>query len=105
MALEAGVMSLKAVNSRTYSMVSEGEVLDLRTLQPGDVILSRPALESSLIAFFGESEFSHAQLVVVDDVLGAAATALRSKSPNQPCDLVIEATTDVDPATQQLIGG
>jgi hypothetical protein len=97
---------LKAVNSRTYSAVSGGEVLDLRALQSGDIILSRPAgLESSLIAFFGASEFSHAQLVVVDDVLGAAATALRRTSPDQPCDLVIEATTDVDPATQQLIGG
>lgn len=88
--------------SGSYSRVREGTILDLKKLEPGDIILSRPAsLESAAIAFFGASRFSHAQLVVPDSVRSAGAAALDRGSHN----LVIEATTAVEQRTNQLVGG
>ncbi|OGL65732.1 MAG: hypothetical protein A3J27_07720 [Candidatus Tectomicrobia bacterium RIFCSPLOWO2_12_FULL_69_37] len=91
-----------------WTEVPSNEVLDLAALRPGDIILSRPkGLESALIAFFGQSDFSHAQLLVPDDCLGSQHTELKRKQPigRQRCTLAIEATTDFDPIIKQIVGG
>lgn len=91
-----------------WTEVPSNEVLDLAALRPGDIILSRPkGLESALIAFFGQSDFSHAQLLVPDECLGPQHAQLKRKQPvGRPrCTLAIEATTDFDPISKQIVGG
>jgi hypothetical protein len=88
--------------------VSSNEALDLMALRPGDIILFRPkGLESALIAHFGNSKFSHAQLLVRDDCLGAQYKKLHNNPTpeRERCSLVIEATTDIDPITKKIAAG
>jgi hypothetical protein len=89
--------------------VPSNEALDLAALRPGDIILSRPrGLESSLIALFGQSNFSHAQLLVTDRCLGQNYERSEISSPSRTkgdYDLVIEATTDFEPETKRIVGG
>jgi hypothetical protein len=99
-------MKSSDANSTGNPVVSDGEFLDLRALRPGDIILSRPkSIESTLIAFFGASEFSHAQLVVPNEVLDHEVAVSAGTLARSTCDLVIEATTDVCPGTNEVVGG
>ena len=99
-------MDRKAIKPDSVARIRDGEVLDLDTLRPGDIILSRPdTWESFWLAFFGRSRFSHACLVVSDEVLGEAEAAQWRSSPGQPYTLVIEATTATPPNSKEIVGG
>ena len=92
--------------SDSITRVLNDEVLNLDALQPGDIILSRPATwESSWIAIFGLSRFSHASLVVLEDMVDVVSAEAGFSARGRPHTLLIEATTDQLPGTDEIVGG
>lgn len=91
--------------SPKWTKLRADKVLNRSALRPGDVILSRPkGIESALIARFGKSVFSHAQLLVSKEwVHPAEANEQAQRSASEL--VILEATTDVDPVTNRLVGG
>ena len=90
----------------SIARVPKNQVLNLDALQPGDIILARPATRKSFwIAFFGLSRFSHASLVVLEDMVDVVSAEAGSSARGRPHTLLIEATTDQLPGTDEIVGG